>query len=169
MTVFKSTSIEVRNLKKFFKVLIILFSSTYIFGEFPRDGYYYCEGNGMLGIFSIVYTIAPRDNPYEYDEEAPSREYIHFDWSKYPYPFGYIPITDESEEEIFLEGRHLSARTDSKKEEPFFLIFNKKTLSFKMTSMDYKGKTKKINSKCCKSFVPLKKLDDGTYQLRHCK
>ena len=158
-----------------FKFLLIIFALTtspLIFGEYITGNYYFCEdesGRGVSGVFGIQQRNGTILNPSHYDPKQPSREYIYFLNSSYPIPIGYLPIIEESEKEIFLEGRHFAYSSKSKKEEPLFVTINKETLLMNITLMDYKGNSYSINSKCCKSFIEAKILDDGTFQPRECK
>lgn len=152
-------------------IFTFLFCSTFVFGAYVSGEYYFCEdenGGGVSGIFSIQQRNGTWDNPYHYDPEKPSREYMYFSFSSYPYPNGYLPIIQDTQKEIFLQGSHLAYKTSSKKDEPLTVIFNKKTMEMNITILDFKGKINKIQSQCCKNFKEAKFLDDGTYLYRKC-
>ena len=64
---------------------------------------------------------------------------------------------DKSETEIFLEGRHFRSYSESKNEEPFFVIINKEDLSMTGKSLSYKTETHTFNSQCSLRMDDIKK------------
>jgi len=133
-------------------LLIFVFtSSSLASGEYTAGEYYFCKdetGGSMNGVFGFQQRNGTIDNPNEYDPKQPSREYIYFMYSSYPIPLGYAPIIEESEREIFLEGRHFSPYSKSEKQERFFVIINKEDLSMKGTSLSYKTETRSFKTVC---------------------
>ena len=150
----------------------LIFSGLSETALYNAGDYYHCEhnfGGGISGIFGINQRNGTISNPYIYDPKKPSREYIYFLYSSYPYPSLYVPIIEQTDEEIFLQGSHNSLNSQSKKEEPFFVTINKNKLSMTISWMNYQGKSYSTSTQCCESFKEGQVLDDGTFQPRKCK
>ena len=136
-------------MKKMF-LLLILISSIHVFAEEYIGGEYYsCElENSFQGAFRFQQRNGTYDDPYTYNPNKPSREYIYFFYTAYPAPIGYAPIVKESESEIFIKGTHYPSYSKSDSEESYTAKINKKDLSFKITNLNYRTETLTFITSC---------------------
>jgi len=135
------------------KLLIILFSFSFFLNseEYIAGEYYSCElENSFKGAFRFQQRNGTYSDPYTYDPNRPSREYIYFFFTAYPAPIGYAPIVKESEKEIFIKGTHFKNYSKSGEEEFYTAKINKKDLSIKITNLKYSTETVTFITSCRK-------------------
>ena len=90
-------------------------------------------------------------NPYEYNPNLPSREYIYFLYSRYPIPVHYATIAEETPDKIFLQGEHSAFSSESGKYETYSAVLNKQTMLIEWTNLNYKNEITKFKSQCSKT------------------
>ena len=132
------------------KLLALLLLSPLVFAENETWEYYFCDENNPLrskwGMQRRIGTVA---NPTIYNPKEDSREYYYFMYSTYPIPSGYVPILEETKDEIYLSGIYDAYYTNSNEMESFSLIINKKDISIKgVISSNNKKEPLTFTSKC---------------------
>ena len=142
-------------MKKFLAIVGVILSFPLYSLSYVATDYYFCNNETFKTGWDYDFTFQQRNgtrsNPYVYDPNQPSREYIYFYMSSYPMPSGYIAIKYESDKEIFIQGIYGNDYTDSKKEEYFTFVINKIDVSFKGTVINYKNEKKEVASECRKN------------------
>ena len=139
-------------MKQLILITALLLLSPLSATEYRLSGYYFCKhDSGYMGYFNIEQRNGTIANPYEYNPDLPSREYIYFLYSNYPIPFHYATIAEETPDKIFLQGEHIPAYSESGKYETYSAVLNKQTMLMEWTNLNYKNEITKFKSQCSKT------------------
>ena len=139
-------------MKQLILITALLLLSPLSATEYRLSGYYFCKhDSGYMGYFNIEQRNGTYTNPYEYNPNLPSREYIYFLYSRYPIPVHYATIAEETPDKIFLQGEHIPPYSESGKYETYSAVLNKQTMLMEWTNLNYKNEITKFKSQCSKT------------------